>query len=165
MIPWAARAPEERALLAPSFSAMLLWNAASAHYTVSSHGLSFDAAFLVLPIVLHRETREALPKSVATSLAVWLDEHPLVRPRIPDRARALVPFTKEGITFGGVHGLMSIAGSEVIAITDWKRQIATGLKETSDEVRACAKRAEFVGRWFAKAGSGQTVMALMGVRP
>lgn len=165
MIEWGERAPEERALLVPSLSAVLLWQAAVGHQAAINSGLPFDTAFLVLPIVLHRETRESLPKSVATSLAVWLDEHPLVRARMADRARVIVPYTKEAIMFGGTHGLLSITGYEVKANPDWKRKVVSGLKGTSDEVRACAKRAEFVGRWFAKAGSSRTVMALLGVRP
>ncbi|RII28383.1 MAG: hypothetical protein CXR31_00355 [Geobacter sp.] len=165
MSAWNERAFEERALLVPSFSSVLIWYAAVGHQTEAESGLPFDASFLVLPIVLHRETRELLPKTVATSLAVWLDEHPLVRARIADRAQVIVPFTKEAIVFGGIHGLIRVTGHEVVANPDWKRQVAAGLKNTSDEVKACAKRAEFVGRWFAKTGSCRTVMALLGVRP
>jgi hypothetical protein len=46
-----------------------------------------------------------------------------------------------------------------------KKRVAAGLKPTSDEVRECAKRAEFLGRWLEKAGGTETVMALLGVRP
>jgi hypothetical protein len=37
--------------------------------------------------------------------------------------------------------------------------------QASDEVRECAKRAEFVGKWLAQTGSAPTVLALLGVRP
>lgn len=165
MSTWRERVPEERALLVPSFSALLLWQAAVGYEAEANIGLPFDAAFLVLPIVLHRDTRESLPKTVATSLAVWLDQYPLIRARTADRARVIVPFAKEAIMFGGIHGLLSVTADAVTANSDWKRKVSSGLKETSDEVRACAKRAEFVGKWFAKAGGGRTVMVLMGVRP
>jgi len=165
MISWAARSPEERALLNPGFCSVVLWHAASGYATIANGPIPFDVVFLILPVVLHRETREALPSAVSTSLAVWLDEHPLTRTRIAERATMLVAFTKEALMFGGLHGLLSLAGSAVAANGDRKKAVAAALRASSDEVRACAKRAEFTGRWFAKAGSASTVMALVGVRP
>lgn len=162
---WSKRAPEERALLGPSFLAILLWQAANGYEDEAKTGLPFDVAFLVLPIVLHRETRELLPKTVSTSLAFWLNQYPLICARIADRARVIVPFTKEAIVFGGIYGLLSVIDFEIIANLDWQRKIRSSLKNTSDEVRVCAKQANFTGRWFARAGSSQTVMALLGVRP
>jgi hypothetical protein len=127
--------------------------------------LPFETAFLVLPMVLHRETRESLPKTVMTSLAVWLDEKSLARSRIADRSQMLVPFTKEALSFGGLHGLLLLKTGVVEANLDWKKKVTASLKACSDEVRTCAKRAEFVGKWFAKTGGVATVMALIGVRP
>jgi len=164
-MPWVNRPAEERALLNPSFCSTLLWQAATGYSGASGSPLPFDVAFLVLPMVLHRETRDSLPKAVTTSLAVWLDENPLARSRIADRAATLVPFTKDALMFGGVHGLLDLTNGMVTAKVDWKKNIAAMLKGSTDEVRACAKRAEFVGKWFTKAGSPGTVMALMGVRP
>jgi hypothetical protein len=165
MISWASRPPEEKALLNPSFCSCLLWQAASGYSSAISALLPFDIAFLVLPMVLHRETRDSLPKVVTTSLAVWLNEHPLSRSRIADRARMLCPFTKEAMMFGGRHGLFHLKNGAVMANSDWKKPIARNLKDSTDEVRICAKRAEFVGKWLAKAGSSSTVMAILGVRP
>jgi len=165
MIPWENRPREERSLLNPSFCAIILWYAAQAYGSSCDRALSFEESFLVLPLVLHRKTRERLPRSVRTSLAVWLDENPLVQRGVASRARVLVPFTKGALTFGGVHGLIRIAEGKVFANSHFKKAISEALKGTSDEVRACAKRAEFLGRWFAQTGAGITVFALMGVRP
>ncbi len=165
MTPWTSRAPEERALLNPSFFSLLFWHAASGHNAEGGAGLPFATSFLVLPLVLHRETRESLPKMVTTSLPVWLDENSLVRARLAERSRMLVPFTKEALIFGGVRGFLTISADAVSAEQSWKRKVTTELGRSSDEVRACAKKADFLGRWFARAGSPTTVMALMGVRP
>lgn len=165
MINWSERSGEEQALLAPSFSAMLLWQAAAGHYAGVKRGVPLELAFLVLPIVLHRGTRELLPKLVVTSLPVWLEENPLIRSGIAERARTLVPFTKDAMTFGGTRGLFSVTPSEITAVTAWKRKLNSVLKRTSQEVAECVKRAEFLGRWFARIGNGATVMALLGIRP
>lgn len=165
MTPWTKRAPEERALLNPSFFSLLFWHAATGHMVEGSTGLPFATSFLVLPLVLHRATRESLPKMVTTSLPVWLDENPLVRARLAERSRMLVPYTREALIFGGTHGFLTISTDVITAEGSWKRKVNAEQKKLSDEVRSCAKKAEFLGRWFARAGSPTTVMALMGVRP
>ena len=111
--PWEIRPAEERGLLNPGFCSCLLWQAAIGYLSVSSSPLSFDISFLVLPLVLDRETREALPKKINSSLAVWIADKPLSRSRIVDRARRLVPFTKEAMMFGGVHGLFVMTETQI----------------------------------------------------
>ena len=165
MTPWTSRAPEERALLNPSFFSLLFWHAANGHMAESGARLSFATSFLLLPLVLHRETRESLPRSVMTSVPVWLDENPLVRARLAERARILAPYTKEALMFGGIRGFLTICADAVSAEVTWERKVSAELKRSSDEVRSCAKKAVFLGRWFSRAGSPMTLMALMGVRP
>jgi len=165
MTSWTNRSPEERALLNPSFFSLLFWHASTGHMAEGGAGLPFGTGFLVLPMVLHRETRESLPKMVTTSLPVWLDDNPLVRARLAERARTLVPYTREALLFGGTRGFFTVSQDRVSAEQGWKRKISAELRQATDEVRSCAKRADFLGRWFARAGSPATVMALMGVRP
>ena len=52
MTPWNERSQEERALMNPAFCSVLLWWAARGYGAVSREGLSFQASFLVLPVVL-----------------------------------------------------------------------------------------------------------------
>lgn len=165
MMVWADRSHEERALLNPGFCANLLWHAAREHAVEGNAALSFEESFLVLPFVLHRETRETLPRSSRTSLAVWLDNNPLARGRVVGRARLLVPFTKEALTFGGVHGLIRFDGGRLRADPGWQQVVNRTIKASSNEVRGCANRAAFIGKWFAQTGSAATVLALIGVRP
>jgi hypothetical protein len=162
---WRDRSPEERALLCPSFCSVLFWCAATGHMTEGSSGLPFGTAFLVLPIVLHRETRDSLPRLLTTSLPVWLNDNQLVRTRLPERARTLVAYTREGLVFGGIYGFLNVSADLVVAENGWKSKIKGELHRSTDEVRSCAKKAEFVGRWFARTGSPLTVMTLMGVKP
>ena len=165
MTHWHERSREEKALLNPVFCSLLFWNAARGYASFNQDNLSFEESFLILPMVLHRTIREELPRDTRTSLALWINTHPLAPRQIVTRARLLVPFTKEGIFFGGVHGLISIDEGKLHANEDWRLRINYSLRDASDEVRFCARRAEFVGKWFAHTGSGSTVLALIGVRP
>lgn len=165
MTNWESRSREERSLLNPAFCANLMWHAARGYTGDGAGMLSFEESFLVLPFVLHRETREGLPRSTRTSLAVWLDENPLASGRVASRARLLVPFSKEALTFGGLHGFIRLERGRLHAEESWKKVVNRVLKESSGEVRDCAKRAEFIGKWFSETGSAATVLALMGVCP
>lgn len=162
---WTSRPREERALLNPAFSASLVWHAARGYAGSCDGALSFEESFLVLPFVLHRGTRESLPRDTRTSLAVWLQTNPLAPGRITVRARMLVPYTKEALMFGGLHGFLKLDRGRVHAGSSWTRATSLALSDSSDEVRTCASRAEFIGKWFAKTGNPSTVLALIGVRP
>ncbi len=165
MTSWLQRSHEERVLLNPGFCANIIWHAARGYTDERGGALSFEESFLVLPFVLHRETRKALPRSSRTSLAVWLNENPLARSRVATRARLLVPFTKEALTFGGIHGFIRLEGGRLHSEATWKKAVNRALKMSSDEVRSCVKRGNFLGKWFAQTGSAATVFALLGVRP
>jgi len=165
MISWHERSREERFLLNPSFCASLLWHAAKGYASSDDGYMSFEESFLVLPFVLHRETRDTLPRSTRTSLAVWIQEHPLAPARIAGRAKALVPFTKESLLFGGTHSFVAIDAGRIVPQLEWQSRVTRVIRHSSDEVRFCLRRAEFIGKWFAGVGSSETVLALLGVRP
>ena len=163
MNPWRERPIEERALLNPAFVSMMVWHAARGHAQAAP--MSIDVAFLVPAFVLDGETREALPRGVATSLATWLADNPISRSRLIGTARLLVPYSREALLFGSLHGLFDVRSGHVSPEASRIRAVNRVLKQSTSEVQACMQRALFVGRWFATAGSGATVMALVGVRP
>lgn len=94
MTQWHERSGEERTLLNLAFCSLLLWYAARGYVSINQDGLSFEEAFLILPMVLHRTTREALPRDTRTSLAAWIHDNPFAQERIATRAKLLVTFTK-----------------------------------------------------------------------
>jgi hypothetical protein len=166
---WKDRPQEEASLLNPAFISTGLWSAARGYLKTDVPGrpdaLPFTLAFLVLPLVLHRQTRESLPPSTRTSVAVWASENPVLRARLPERTRTLVPFTRAAMLFGGTHGLLSLSGGDVVPNESWKRKVTSVLADCTDEVRLCIQRADFVGRWLATAGDPLTALSLLGVQP
>ena len=165
MTQWVNRTLEERRLLNPAFCAHLLWRAARGHSSADDQPLSLEECFLVLAFVLPSHIREALPRDTRTSLPIWLENEPLARAQIVTRARALVPFTREALMFAGTRGVLAVRAAQIHADARWVKAEARILNSASDEVRECAKRAEFIGKWFALAGAASTVLALLGARP
>lgn len=165
MTRWSDGTLEERMLLNPAFCANLLWHFAAAGSETGRRQMTFVESFLVLPIVLHRSTRESLPRSTRTSLSVWLDENPLWKASVAARAKTLVPFTKDALLFAGIHQFIRLQNDTVFADLTWRRRVNAALRLSTSEAQVCAKKANFVGSWFSGAGNATTVMALIGVRP
>ena len=155
---------EEQRLLNPAFCAYLIWRSAK-ELGAGSRLLSLEEAFLTLPFVLPSVVRRELPTKLTTTLATWIDNRPLLRSHILVSARALRPFTREALLFAGVRGVLSIKGTTLRATGIKSKVEAAVLNNSSDEVRDCGKRAEFVGKWFRNAGLPSTVFALLGARP
>ena len=166
MMAWSERPREIQSLLNPAFCAQLLWRTARtlAVSDSSRSGLDFSLVFLVLPMCLHKEIRSALPGNVSTSMAVWVLRTPLAPAILADRAIALVSTTKEALVFGGIYGLLRFDGTTLVSNGDWAPDFPKA-KFQSDEVRLCTRAAEFLGRWFARTGNAETVLAILGVQP
>jgi len=162
--PWLERAPEEARLFNPAFLGATLWACARGYRSVHDGGLPYALAFVAMPVALHKGTREELPKITRTSLAAWLADNPRALVGFPVRAQALVPLVKEGILFGSSGQLLTFE-NDLLIPADRPRSMAGFERKATEEVKACIKKAEFVGKWFAHSGEYTTVMALWGVSP
>lgn len=162
--PWVERPPEQARLLNPAFVGVTIWACARGYASVREIGLPYALAFVAVPITLHKATREDLPLSTRTSMASWLAENPRALVGFAERARAIVPLVKEGIIFGSSGQMLTLDNLRLTA-ADRPRSMARFEREATDEVKACVKKAEFVGKWFAGSGDYATIMALWGVAP
>ena len=87
---WADRSRVEASLLNPALIALLMSEAAR-EYERQAEPMSWPLTFLVPPLVLHRPTRDALPRDTRTHLSTWIARQPVIRAGFPDRAVAMAP--------------------------------------------------------------------------
>jgi hypothetical protein len=153
---------EAAALLNPAFLVLVIAAAAKAYAERANRPMDWASAFLVPPLVLHRPTRDALPRDVRTHLSTWLQRHPLVRAGFPERAADIAPFVREALRFGLRHRVLTVQEGRLGVALD-----AVGEPvDATDEVRACIRKASLAGRWLAvSAEHPSTPFALLGVRP
>ncbi len=162
---WIKRPLEQARLLNPAFVGTVIWACSRGYeFKRKGPGLPFALAFMAVPIVLHKATRETLPSSTRTSMTAWLGENPRAKVSFADRACVLGPSVKEAILFAVNGSLLAIQDSALVA-ADRPRSMARFEREATAEVKACIKKAEFVGKWFAMSGDYPTIMALWGVSP
>lgn len=162
--PWAERPREEARLLNPAFLGALLWNCANSYAATAQESQPYALSFLVAPIILHKNTREKLPGTTRTILVRWLNDNPQILVGFTDRAKILVPLVKKAVLFAACGGLIKIQMDRVVA-GPRPRSMAGFERKASQEVKACMKKAEFLGKWFALSGEYTTIMALWGVAP
>lgn len=170
MTAWHERTIEERNLLNPAFCSVVLWALARGYKVeaddlVESPLLPMAMTFVGLSFVLRGQTRQALPGSVRTSLPTWIYNNPMERSAVAKGGDVLRPYAREAIIFGVQGGLLELAGSSIAANEAAKARIMQYLKQATPEVRDCAKKAEFVGRWLIKSGTPLTIFALLGIQP
>ena len=72
---WSERPIEIAHLLNPAFCSTLLFESITGYKQENGSGMPFATAFLVLPVVLHKPTRDHLPKSIATKLHAWIQDN------------------------------------------------------------------------------------------
>ena len=163
---WSNRVLEEANLFNPAFCAVLLAEASKDFNNKASRPLPFALAFLVLPIILHRSTREALPASTVTSLLPWIQENREHLVDFSTRVQRLKTIGREAILFGVQTQSLSLSADGALVLGQKRRSIT--VKRTplfTPEARACVERAGFIGRWFAVAGSTATIYAAWGIAP
>lgn len=165
MTVWTERSREEANLLNPAFCCLGLAAAASGYQSVANQGIPLSLAYMILPLTLHKATREALPRNRRTSLPMWIQDNASARVLFHERLISLKAFTREAILFGCQRGWI-VAHDDASLTTD---RTESGLRRLyqslESEPKDCAIKALFVGKWMAAAGSPATVMALWGIRP
>jgi hypothetical protein len=156
---WEERPAEVKALLNPAFVAVLIREVAAGYKQEAGSSLPFVLPFLAVPIVLHEQTRSALPPKVTTSMTAWLNRHGSAQVIVPPVAQDLVPYVREGIRFGLRHAALSLkdAGLEAQSLGRARQ----GMSGT--DVPTFRSSATFVGRWFARAGDPVSVLTAWGL--
>lgn len=163
LLKWEDRSVVTANLLNPAFCGEVIRRAGLSYNAAGEQSLfPFSLAFLVLPIVLHKRTREALPKSTATYFHSWveLNEHLFID--FAERTRELLPYSREALLFLSHHKAIYIEGNG-IAVTHYKK--TTSRDEHGQEVNEIFKRAEFLGRWFKQTGNEQTIYMFLKIQP
>jgi hypothetical protein len=157
---WRGRPLEERTNYNPAFLALLLREAAGSYHEESQLPLPAPLAFIALPLVLHRPTRESLPNIISTSMPVWLQEHQVLREGFAARARAVAPAVREALVVALASGVVRLDGGAFASAAEPFRA-----RRATAETRAIIRRARFVGRWLARAGDVETIYFLWGIKP
>jgi hypothetical protein len=161
---WPDRPSEEARNLNPAFCGEMLFRTVSEYFKLSRMPFSFPLSFVVLPLVLHKPTRDMLPGRASTAFAGWIAEHTPFLVEFPDRVLRLVPVTRESLLFLIQHKVLSVEAGGLIPGNKPIARAALPPLITED-VGEARSAAALLGRWFAGQGSPSTIMQGFGVSP
>jgi len=154
---WSERTPAVADLLNPALIAAVIAEAAIEYERREGTPMPFELAFLVVPLVLHRDTRTSLPIRVDSHLAKWVTTHEVLAAGFGARAKVLVEPVQEGLRFGIRIGAIDFDTGRIVGKLRSRRPAKIG------DVGEIIKKAGFVGRWFTQIESSATAFALLGV--
>lgn len=160
--PWDVRSPVPAAMFNPALISTTIATAANQYEETSGLAMPWPLAYLVVPLVLHRPTREGLPRTKATSLAKWADDNTVLVSGLPARAQHLAPHVREGLRFGLREGMMEVIGGDALRSLA-KPQIE--VRKVEGDLAVIYQASRLIGRVLGRAGSPVDIFATLRVQP
>ncbi|WP_274362919.1 three component ABC system middle component [Paenibacillus thermotolerans] len=156
---WNQRPTEVANLLNPAFCGYILKEYVKSYESETGTGVPFELMFLLLPIVLHRHTREQLPSTIRTHLQYWLQSNPEIRIGFANRVNEMIGITRESMLFLIHKGYLTELNGRFFATEKRYRRFLI-----DDEIKEIANKSKFVGRWFSNSSSS-TIYTMWGICP
>lgn len=159
---WNMRTHEVAFLLNPAFCGRVLYLTIKTYNDKTCRAFPFPLIYLILPLVLHKETRINI--NSRKQLQLWIQRYPQLLINFPQRARELVPITNESVEFLLQTGKVLLTTNGELEISPASKTLSK-TKFVDDEISECLKKGEHIAKWFATAGKVETIYIELGVRP
>ena len=162
---WEQRPVEVANLLNPAFCAVLIRQAIYGYSMTISEGMPFSLSFLILPLILHENTRSSLPKiyNPKTKLHAWIHKYPEIKAGLPDRVKTLQPYSREAILFGLQRHVLRVGDQGLFFIGQQKLKKLEWGKDSEPQI--CLKKSQLIGRLFSNTGDESMVYTVLGIQP
>ena len=159
---WDQRPFEVRNLFNPAFCGLVLFRALQGYEEENQAGIPFSLTLLVLPLCLHKDSRQVIAASPRSYLLKTVEMNPQLMVGFANRVSDLMPFALEAF------GLLMESGCFVVSqdgrlktVPGKVRKSVTG---TSESI-SCQRVARIIGKEFARIADRVTVYTTLGIRP
>jgi len=117
----------------------------------------------VLPILLHQETRERMPRTVRTYFFVWVEKNDDLFFNFSKRTKSMVKITKEALSFLLTYRKIELTEQgEINAKTDKAKK---NNHEDYQEYNEIIKKAEMLGKWLATTSDVKSIYSFFRITP
>ncbi len=159
---WDQRPFEIRNLFNPAFCGLVLVRALRGYEEEDARGMPFSLSLLVLPLCLHKNSREVIASSPRSYLLKTTEKNQQVMVGFADRVTQMLPYAFEGFGLLMERGCISFTDDgRIQTVPDKVRKTINGTNETV----SCQKVARIIGREFARIADRATVYTTFGIRP
>lgn len=161
---WRDRPPEEAALLNPAFCGELIARATKDYERIRAAPFPLPLAFVVLPLVLHPPTKDALPGRANTTFATWSADNEALLAELPERTLRLRPISREALLFLTQHRALTVT-AEGLKTGAAPMKLSAKTSSSTPDADDIRRAAGLIGRWFANQGAPVQILQTMGVTP
>lgn len=150
-------------LLNPAFCGKILLHCIQSYSKSMKGPMPYPLLYLILPLILHKETRDHLPVKSQEFLHTWVQSNQYLFLDFAKRTKELVSITNYAITFLLQNNAIILDSFANVAIT------AIELNDKSysgdDEINDCSAKSKTIGRMFARSGKVSNIFRVLGVSP
>lgn len=159
---WDQRPFEIRNLFNPAFCGLVLFRALNGYEEEDARGMPFSLSLLVLPLCLHKESREVIASSPRSYLLKTTEKNQQIMVGFADRVTQMLPYAFEGFGLLMERGCIAVADNGRFQTVP--RRVRKAVNGTEESV-VCQKVARTVGREFARIADRATIYTTFGIRP
>lgn len=159
---WSQRPIEIRNLFNPAFCGLILFRALQGYEEEDDRGMPFSLSLLVLPLCLHKDSREIVASNPRSYLLKTTEKNQQVMVGFAHRVTHMLPYAFEGFGLLMERGCIVISDEgRIQAVPNRVRKTISGTTETV----ACQRVARIVGKEFARIADRATIYTTFGIRP
>ncbi|NRH29982.1 three component ABC system middle component [Pseudomonas sp. MS19] len=159
---WDLRPFETKNLFNPAFCALLMMRSLEAFEAEDPRGIPFSLSLLILPLSLHKNSRDVLALSSRSYLLKTIEDNPPLLISLAERVTEMLPFTFEAFGLAMQMGCFEVTSEgRFISKPRTTKKAMTGTEESI----SCQKVARLLGREFARVGDRVTIYTAFGIRP
>ena len=159
---WEQRPFEIRTLFNPAFCGLILFRAMQGYEEEDPHGMPFSLSLLILPLCLHKDSREVIASGSRSHLLKVTEKSPQIQVGFSDRTTAMIPYAFEGFDLLMEKGCILLSDEGCLQTVSGKiKKSVTG----TDETKSCQRVARYLGKEFARIADRVTVYTTFGIRP
>lgn len=159
---WDKRPFEIRNLFNPAFCGLVLSRALQGYEEEDARGMPFSLTLLVLPLCLHKDSREVITSSPSSYLLKTTEKNQQLMVGFADRVTKMLPYAFEGFGLLMERGCIAVVeGGRIKTVLKKVRKTVDGTAETV----SCQKVARIVGKEFARIADRATIYTTFGIRP
>lgn len=149
-------------LLNPAFCGEILVHCIQSYSRLMKGPMPYPLLYLILPLVLHKETRDKLAVKSQEFLHTWIQTNQYLFSDFSRRTKELVPITSDAIVFLLQNNIIVLDSFANVSVTKFE---INNNSNRDDEINDCVDKSKTIGRMFARSGSVANIFRVLGVSP
>lgn len=156
------KSTETKNLLNPAFCGLVYASIVDGFNSKSSTLIPFYLPYILMPIVLHKESRLAIPATSVSKFHIWLQGNEQIKIGLARRIKSLEPYVSDASMF--LHGQGYIESTTDFCIKLKKTSTMKKIVNSSESIVEYTTKAQTLGAICGKNNSVLSILALLGVQ-